>query len=77
MDFSTGADGIGATAPNWGAMARRFVGTAGWGPRYSLVGDAELDEGAGLAGFLPACLLNHRAEGQTSPRNECENDPAC
>ncbi|GAA3230194.1 transketolase-like TK C-terminal-containing protein [Actinocorallia longicatena] len=46
VDYSTGSVGIGATAPIWGAMARRFVGTAGIGRQYSLVGDAELDEGA-------------------------------
>src|ERR1700754_3229545 len=50
VDYSTGSVGIGATAPIWGAMARRYVqtiaGTAGTGRQYSLVGDAELDEGA-------------------------------
>jgi pyruvate dehydrogenase E1 component len=33
VDYSTGSVGIGATAPIWGAMARRYVGTAGWGRR--------------------------------------------
>ncbi|HEV3380456.1 MAG TPA: pyruvate dehydrogenase [Trebonia sp.] len=53
VDYSTGSVGIGATAPIWGAIARRYVagldpeGTAaGFGRQYSLVGDAELDEGA-------------------------------
>ncbi|CAN5701141.1 pyruvate dehydrogenase [soil metagenome] len=50
VDYSTGSVGIGATAPIWGAMARRYVQTrfdgAGSGRQYSLVGDAELDEGA-------------------------------
>lgn len=50
VDYSTGSVGIGATAPIWGAMARRYVdthlGTTGSGRQYSLVGDAELDEGA-------------------------------
>ncbi len=50
VDYSTGSVGIGATAPIWGAMARRYVqtttGGAGTGRQYSLVGDAELDEGA-------------------------------
>ncbi|BAH55470.1 transketolase-like TK C-terminal-containing protein [Rhodococcus opacus] len=50
VDYSTGSVGIGATAPIWGAIARRFVDThiggAGTGRQYSLVGDAELDEGA-------------------------------
>jgi pyruvate dehydrogenase E1 component len=51
VDYSTGSVGIGATAPMWGAMSRRYVNTtldanAGSGRQYSLVGDAELDEGA-------------------------------
>ena len=53
VDYSTGSVGIGATAPIWGAVARRYVaGLADGGPlasparQYSLVGDAELDEGA-------------------------------
>src|SRR5437588_4774715 len=50
VDYSTGSVGIGATAPIWGAIARRYVdtgfGSAGKGRQYSLVGDAELDEGA-------------------------------
>jgi pyruvate dehydrogenase E1 component len=50
VDYSTGSVGIGATAPMWGAVTRRYVegafGGAGTGRQYSLVGDAELDEGA-------------------------------
>ncbi len=50
VDYSTGSVGIGATAPIWGALARRYaeaaVGGAGAGRQYSLLGDAELDEGA-------------------------------
>lgn len=50
VDYSTGSVGIGATAPIWGAIARRYVdgrfGNVGSGRQYSLVGDAELDEGA-------------------------------
>ncbi|MEB3068564.1 transketolase-like TK C-terminal-containing protein [[Mycobacterium] vasticus] len=49
-DYATGSVGIGATAPIWGALARRYVNTVsgqtGSGRQYSLVGDAELDEGA-------------------------------
>src|SRR5687767_15663530 len=50
VDYSTGSVGIGATAPIWGALAHRYVNgrlsepTAG--RHYSLLGDAELDEGA-------------------------------
>ncbi|MFP5072504.1 transketolase-like TK C-terminal-containing protein [Pseudonocardia nantongensis] len=50
VDYSTGSVGIGATAPIWGALARRYVasrfGDDAQGRQYSLVGDAELDEGA-------------------------------
>ncbi len=50
VDYSTGSVGIGATAPIWGAFARRYVNAAisdtGCGRQYSLLGDAELDEGA-------------------------------
>jgi len=52
VDYSTGSVGIGATAPIWGAIARRYLSnrfagdTAAAGRQYSLLGDAELDEGA-------------------------------
>ena len=53
VDYSTGSVGIGATAPIWGAVARRYLsdrftgdGTGAPGRQYSLLGDAELDEGA-------------------------------
>ena len=50
VDYSTGSVGIGATAPIWGALSRRYVDNAlegaGAGRQFSLVGDAELDEGA-------------------------------
>lgn len=50
VDYSTGSVGIGATAPVWGAVTRRYVdaafGGVGTGRQYSLLGDAELDEGA-------------------------------
>lgn len=49
-DYSTGSVGIGATAPVWGALSRRYVDThfpgTSIGRQYSLLGDAELDEGA-------------------------------
>ena len=58
VDYSTGSVGIGATAPIWGAMARRYISShfeasvdgastdEHRGRQISLVGDAELDEGA-------------------------------
>ena len=51
VDYSTGSVGIGATATVWGSIARRYVADSSGSPRstgrqYSLVGDAELDEGA-------------------------------
>jgi pyruvate dehydrogenase E1 component len=51
VDYSTGSVGIGATAPVWGAIARHYAadiaGTSrSTGRQYSLLGDAELDEGA-------------------------------
>jgi pyruvate dehydrogenase E1 component len=49
-DFSTGSVGIGATAPIWSAIAHRYVAghfeVPQGGRQVSLVGDAELDEGA-------------------------------
>ena len=51
VDYSTGSVGIGATAPIWGGIARRYTADTTGTPRstgrqFSLVGDAELDEGA-------------------------------
>jgi pyruvate dehydrogenase E1 component len=49
-DFSTGSVGIGATAPIWNALAHRYVAghfeVPQGGRQVSLLGDAELDEGA-------------------------------
>jgi pyruvate dehydrogenase E1 component len=51
VDFSTGSVGIGATAALWAAMAHRYVAShfpsaPAAGRFVSLLGDAELDEGA-------------------------------
>lgn len=51
VDFSTGSVGIGATAPLWAALAHRYVSshfadTPAARRFISLLGDAELDEGA-------------------------------
>jgi len=51
VDFSTGSVGIGATASLWAAMAHRYTSshfsdTPRAGRFISLLGDAELDEGA-------------------------------
>jgi pyruvate dehydrogenase E1 component len=51
VDFSTGSVGIGATAPIWAALSHRYVcdrfpETPRAGRFYSLLGDAEMDEGA-------------------------------
>lgn len=51
VDFSTGSVGIGATAPVWAAISHRYLrahfpDSPQAGRFISLVGDAELDEGA-------------------------------
>lgn len=50
-DFSTGSVGIGATAPIWAALSHRYIAdhfdeTPRAGRFISLLGDAEMDEGA-------------------------------
>jgi pyruvate dehydrogenase E1 component len=50
VDFSTGSVGLGATAPVWAAISRRYAAThfdvPDGGRQIALIGDAELDEGA-------------------------------
>ncbi len=73
VDYSTGSVGIGATAPIWGALSRRYVhdrfpdaagiigvdrsAGAALGRQYSLVGDAELDEGAVWEAILDPAVV--------------------
>ena len=49
VDYSTGSVGLGAVAPNFGALTARYVqdhfGTVGSHRFFALLGDAELDEG--------------------------------
>lgn len=50
VDFSTGSMGLGAVAPNYAALAQRYVsshfGAPAGGRFISVIGDAELDEGS-------------------------------
>lgn len=61
-DYSTGSVGIGATAPIWASMSRRYVesltGTPDRGRQYSLLGDAELDEGAIWEAVLDPAVID-------------------
>jgi pyruvate dehydrogenase E1 component len=82
IDFSTGSVGLGATAPLFAAMARRYVQAHhGARPRsrfVALVGDAELDEGnvweaigdpatAGLGDVLWVVDLNRQSLDRVVP----------
>ena len=71
VDYSTGSVGIGATAPIWGAIARRYVEhhprcSTGTGRQYSLVGDAELDEGAVWEAILDPSVQPNSARSSGS-----------
>ncbi len=83
IDFSTGSVGLGATAPLFAAMVRRYL-DAHHGPRsqpsrfVALLGDAELDEGnvweavgdpatAGLADVLWVVDLNRQSLDRVVP----------
>ena len=83
IDFSTGSVGLGATAPLFAAMVRRYV-DAHHGPRpqpsrfIALLGDAELDEGnvweaigdpatAGLGDVLWVVDLNRQSLDRVVP----------
>ena len=83
IDFSTGSVGLGATAPLFAAMVRRYV-DAHHGPRpqpsrfVALLGDAELDEGnvweaigdpatAGLGDVLWVVDLNRQSLDRVVP----------
>ncbi len=83
IDFSTGSVGLGATAPLFAAMVRRYL-DAHHGPRpqasrcIALIGDAELDEGnvweaigdpatAGLSQVLWVVDLNRQSLDRVVP----------
>lgn len=66
VDFSTGSVGIGATATLWAAMSHRyarskFAATPPAGRFISLIGDAELDEGA-----IWEAVATHQPRGSVS-----------
>lgn len=83
IDFSTGSVGLGATAPLFAALARRYLdahhGPSGTRSRFvALIGDAELDEGnvweaigdpatAGLADVLWIVDLNRQSLDRVVP----------
>ena len=50
VDYSAGSEGLGATAPIWGAITRRYLSdhfhTPAGARQIALIGDGELDEGA-------------------------------
>jgi pyruvate dehydrogenase E1 component len=66
VHFSTGSMGLGAVAPNFAAMVGEYVRShfgqpSGREPRYiSLVGDAELDEGAVWEAIAEPALMDLR-----------------
>ena len=81
-DFSTGSVGLGAVAPLFSALTRRYVDTHFGGQPdarfYALVGDAELDEGniweaiadpatAGLGNFTMVVDLNRQSLDRVIP----------
>jgi pyruvate dehydrogenase E1 component len=82
----------GATAPVWGALARRYVdsrfGPTGTGRQYSLIGDAELDEGAcgeaiidplvsGLGEVVWIVDLNRQSLDRVVPSSARTGSPGC
>ncbi len=81
-DFSTGSVGLGAVAPLFSALTRRYLDAhghdAGAARFYALVGDAELDEGnvweaiadsatAGLGNFTMVVDLNRQSLDRVIP----------
>ena len=68
VDYSTGSVGIGATAPVWGAIARRYASAhfdlPPGGRQISLLGDAELERlsAGGIVVTDPAVLRGGKAQ---------------
>ena len=72
VDYSTGSVGIGATAPIWGALARRYVtghfGTGGRGPAVLAARRRRTGRGRLLGG-------DHRPDGRRAGRGRLDRRP--
>ena len=73
MDFSTGSVGLGATAPVWAAVARRYIhghfDAPTPGRQIALIGDAELDPTvSGLGEVMWVVDLNRQTLDRMVPK---------